>query len=172
MLSNTAVSIIYTLTSVCIFSILFSIHFLICWPGEFVWKSRLVLVYDHLFCSHDLNIWLRSDTARRNRMLVTPWKFNPLTPKITLLILLTVCHTVLVMLVWRIWVGSINSSLINVFLDSHYLPAWYCIDIVRRNSVLVTHGSYMVDEVVSLYSFTALQYKHYLTLNLHFFLTL
>ena len=34
---------------------------------------------------------------------------------------------------------------------------------------MVTHGSYMVDEVVSLYSFTALQYKHYLTLNLHFF---
>ena len=29
--------------------------------------------------------------------------FNPLTPKISLAILLTVCHTVLVMLVWRIW---------------------------------------------------------------------
>ena len=29
--------------------------------------------------------------------------FNPLTLKISLLILLTVCHTVLVMLVWRIW---------------------------------------------------------------------
>ena len=28
---------------------------------------------------------------------------NPLTPKILLVILLTVCHTVLVMLVWRIW---------------------------------------------------------------------
>ena len=27
----------------------------------------------------------------------------------------------------------------------------------------------MVDEVVSLYSFTALQYKHYLKLNLNFF---
>ena len=29
--------------------------------------------------------------------------FNPLTPKISLVILLTVCHTVLVMLVCRIW---------------------------------------------------------------------
>ena len=28
---------------------------------------------------------------------------NPLTPKISLVILLTVCHTILVMLVWRIW---------------------------------------------------------------------
>ena len=27
---------LYTLTSVCIFSILFSIHFLMCWQGEFV----------------------------------------------------------------------------------------------------------------------------------------
>ena len=28
---------------------------------------------------------------------------NPLTPKISLVILLTLCHIVLVMLVWRIW---------------------------------------------------------------------
>ena len=30
-------------------------------------------------------------------------RINPLTPKISLVILLTVCHIVLVMLVWRIW---------------------------------------------------------------------
>ena len=29
--------------------------------------------------------------------------FNPLTPKISLVILLTACHTIYVMLVWRIW---------------------------------------------------------------------
>ena len=29
--------------------------------------------------------------------------FNPLTPKISLVILLTVCQTILIMLVWRIW---------------------------------------------------------------------
>ena len=29
--------------------------------------------------------------------------FDPFTPKVSLVILLTVCHTVLVMLVWRIW---------------------------------------------------------------------
>ena len=29
-----------------------------------------------------------------------------------------------------------------IFLYSHYFSAWYCTDIVRRNSVLVTHRSY------------------------------
>ena len=31
--------------------------------------------------------------------------------------------------------------MIDILLYSHHLPAWYCIDIVRRNSVLVTCGS-------------------------------
>ena len=30
-------------------------------------------------------------------------QFNPLNPKISQIILLTVCHTIYVMLVWRIW---------------------------------------------------------------------
>ena len=30
--------------------------------------------------------------------------------------------------------------MIDILLYSHHLPAWYCIDIVRRNSVLVTYG--------------------------------
>ena len=37
--------------------------------------------------------------------------------------------------------GSINNPQIDIFLYSHHLPAWYCVDIVRRNSVLVTHKS-------------------------------
>ena len=40
---------IYNLTSPCIFSILFSIHFLRCWQGEFVYQSRECLVGDHFF---------------------------------------------------------------------------------------------------------------------------
>ena len=32
-----------------------------------------------------------------------PALLNPLTPKILLVILLTVCQTILIMLVWRIW---------------------------------------------------------------------
>ena len=31
--------------------------------------------------------------------------------------------------------------MVDILLYSHHLPAWYCIDIVRRNSVLVTCGS-------------------------------
>ena len=50
-----------------------------------------------------------------------PSQINPLTPKISLVILLTVCHTVLVMLVWRIGTGSINNPLIDIFLCSHHL---------------------------------------------------
>ena len=58
---------------------------------------------------------------------------NPLTPKISLVILLTVCYTVLVMLVWRIWYWinllspnwyfSLFSSLVCLILY------WYCEEI-------------------------------------------
>ena len=48
------------------------------------------------------------------------------------------------MLVWRIWYWSISNPIIDIFLYSHHLSAWYCIDVARRNSVLVTHGSYRV----------------------------
>ena len=37
--------------------------------------------------------------------------------------------------------------MIDILLYSHHLPAWYCIDIVRRNSVLVTYGSERVKKV-------------------------
>ena len=69
----------------------------------------------------------------------------PIPTNIWLVILLTVCYTNLVMLVWRIcyWINT-NNPFIGVFLFSHYLSAWYCFDIIRRNSVLVSHGSYTV----------------------------
>ena len=67
---------------------------------------------------------------------------NPLTPMISLAILLTASHTVLVMLVWRIGIRSTYNPLADIYIFySHHLSARYCIDIVRRNSVLVTHGS-------------------------------
>ena len=61
----------YTLTSVCIFSILFSIYFLSCWQGEFVWQSRASLVGDHFVYSCDLHVWFRGDIVGRNKTLVT-----------------------------------------------------------------------------------------------------
>ena len=64
--------------------------------------------------------------------------FNPLTQVV---ILLTVCHTALMMFVWKFGIGSTYIPLIYIFLYSYHLSARYCIDIVRKNSVLVTHGS-------------------------------
>ena len=57
---------IYTLKSGCIFSILFSIHFLKCWREEFVWQSRTSLVGDHFLYSRDPRVWFRGDIVRRN----------------------------------------------------------------------------------------------------------
>ena len=56
---------LYTLTSVCIFSILFSIHFLRCWQGELA-RSKASVVFDHFHYSHDLSVWIRGDIVRRN----------------------------------------------------------------------------------------------------------
>ena len=68
---------------------------------------------------------------------------NLVNPSISLVILLTVCNSILRVLFGRIWYWDLNNPLIDNFLYSHQLSAWYCIDIVRRNSVLVTHGSEM-----------------------------
>ena len=39
--------------------------------------------------------------------------------------------------------------MIDILPYSHHLPAWYCIDIARRNSVLVTCGSERVKHLAS-----------------------
>ena len=62
----------------------------------------------------------------------TQFPINPSTPKISLVILLTVCLTVLAMLVWRIWCWIKLWSLNWYFLYSYQFSAWHCIDIVRR----------------------------------------
>ena len=46
---------LYTLTSTCIFSILFYIHFLGCWQEEFIKQSEVSLVGDHCSCYHNVN---------------------------------------------------------------------------------------------------------------------
>ena len=57
---------LYTLTSVCIFSILFSIYFLRCWRGEFLKQSRASSFDDHFLYSRDFLCWFRGDTVMRN----------------------------------------------------------------------------------------------------------
>ena len=61
---------------------------------------------------------------------------NPLTPKMSLVILLTVCQTVLVMLVGESGIGSTYNPLIDIFIYSHHLSAWYCIDIIKEKFCL------------------------------------
>ena len=55
-----------TLTSVCIFSILFSVHFLRCWKGELVWQSRVSQAGDHFLHSCGFIVWSKGDIVRRN----------------------------------------------------------------------------------------------------------
>ena len=82
------------------------------------------------------------------------FSLNPFTPKISFATLHTVYHTIHKPLIWRIWhwinnnnlanmwifIYLNNNLLINIFLYSHHLSGWYCINIVRRNSLLVTCG--------------------------------
>ena len=72
--------------------------------------------------------------------LVMKLKFNPLTPKISLinspyLLPHSSCDVCLENLV----LDELRIPLLIFF--SHYLSAKYCIDIVKRTSVLVTHKS-------------------------------
>ena len=64
---------------------------------------------------------------------------NLLTPKISLVILLSVCHTILMMSIWRS-TGSTNNPLIDIIFYSHLFYACFCIDIVRRNSQSLMGG--------------------------------
>ena len=52
--------------------------------------------------------------------------------QISIVVLLTVCHTILIVLVWRnlLW---ISKSLIGISLFSCHLSTWYCMDVWKRN---------------------------------------
>ena len=58
-------------TSVCTFSILFFIHILKCWQGEFVWQTRVSWLHDYFIYSHEFYVWVSSDTVGRNYMCIT-----------------------------------------------------------------------------------------------------
>lgn len=57
---------LYTLASICIYSILPPTHFLCYWQGEFVQQSTASFVGDHFCYSHDCYVWFRCDIVRRN----------------------------------------------------------------------------------------------------------
>ena len=86
------------------------------------------------------------------------WKvLNFFTSNISVVIVLTVCHTIFMLLGLmmlydfydiRILSDWINHSYPNLYLIySHHSSSGFCIDIVRRNSFLVTHGSSRVKKL-------------------------
>ena len=52
---------LYTLSSLCIFSLLFSVHFQRCPQEEFVQQSQASLVGDHFLHSHDFNVRFKGE---------------------------------------------------------------------------------------------------------------
>ena len=65
-LKETAVSQFYTLSSECLFLILFSTHFPKCLQGEFDQQSGASSVDNHFLKSCNLNVWFSDDVVRRN----------------------------------------------------------------------------------------------------------
>ena len=58
-------------TSVCIFSILFSIHLLRMLTRRICLRIKSFFFGDHSLYACNLNVWFRADIVRRNRILVT-----------------------------------------------------------------------------------------------------
>ena len=70
-----------------------------------VYKKRFHLICSGIIKQGDNNnnlIYLFVTFRQDDSLQLKSW-LNPLTPKISLLILLTICHIALLMLVWRIW---------------------------------------------------------------------
>ena len=67
-------------------------------------KSQLLVVYRRLE-------GLLLPSIKPAQALMFGFHLNPLTPKISLVILITVCHTILTMSIWRIWYRIITSML-------------------------------------------------------------
>ena len=67
-------------------------------------KSQLLVVYRRLE-------GLLLPSIKPAQALMFGFHLNPLTPKIPLVILITVCHTILTMSFWRIWYRIITSML-------------------------------------------------------------
>ena len=61
-LSYTSASLtLYSVRSICIFSILFFIHFQKHWQGEFVWQSKYSLVDAYFLNSHEFFAWFSKE---------------------------------------------------------------------------------------------------------------
>ena len=96
-----------------------------------IWKMMNVVKIPRLFnffgkCCD--NVWTVSQWFFCVWISSTELIVNPFTLKISSVILPTVCYTVLMMLVWRIWhwINLSNNHLIDIFLYSHHIcRVWY-----------------------------------------------
>ena len=111
--------------------------------------SSIKLVGDHFLYTCDINVWFRGDIIRRYKTPVilkgprvsmasnAPFNSQDLISN-SPYCLPNDSHYV-----------SLENVVLNQFVipwlifffNSHHFSAQYCIDLVRRNSVLVTHGS-------------------------------
>ena len=86
--------------------------------------STFYILYHFLSEIDNKNKWINERMHRWLSESLTERELNPLTPKISLVILLTVCQTILVMLVGRMWYRTISNPIVDIFLYSHHLFAW------------------------------------------------
>ena len=96
-------------------------------------------------------IWLQTKMDSTWSYYHYLWLLNHFTPNIWLLILLTVCHTILLVSVLRIWYWmnwSFPKLIFLLILCTLYkvstISVWCCTDTVKINYVLVNHGSYRI----------------------------
>ena len=102
-----------------------------------LWRQRHKL-FLHLFC------WLPTLTQQfrqRNRCGLYEIHFNPLSPSIHIQILQTDLHAFPLRISWENLIKHQGIfSFVIIFLYSHNLISWQCMDFVRRKLLLVTIG--------------------------------
>ena len=62
---------------------------------------------------------------------------NPLTPKIGVVILQTVCRMIFILLVWKFGTGSISNLIVGIFL---YFSSLVCMLLCRYSKEKFCHG--------------------------------
>ena len=93
------------------------------------WEDRMSSSWISFWHFHQLQLCKGNQFTRYSPV-------TPFTPKNSMVILLTICHTILMMLLGKIWYWI--NWLSPHFLCFCHFSAWYCNNIVRGNSVLVT----------------------------------
>lgn len=87
-----------------------------------IWVHQKWKLFQHLYWGQIYFVWLFSISIIATIMKMDNtqnFHFNPLT-------ILTVYHTNLMTLVWKLCIGSTNNPLNDIFFYPHHLSAWFC----------------------------------------------